>query len=172
MIEVRRASLEVVPGIADLVEVHFRRAEVLPRSLEAIQISVDDWFVAVDDAMVLACGSLVAYSPTLSEIRSLVVADPYKGNGLGKAVVNALIEEAQQRGIATVFALTRAIAFFEKAGFRRTDRFHFPEKVWRDCVTCSIQDRCDEFAFILSLNGQPERVGSKGQIRIEGDHYD
>ena len=154
MVEVRRASAEVVQGIAALVEVHFRRAEVLPRSVEAIRISIDDWVVAIEGTSVLACGSLLAYSPTLSEIRSLVVADHFKQKGLGRAVVNALIEEAQRRGVATLFALTRATAFFEKAGFRRTDRFRFPEKVWRDCVTCSIQDRCDEFAVILPLNGQ------------------
>ena len=172
MIEVCRASLELVPGIASLVDVHFRRAEVLPRSAEAIQISIDDWVVAVEGNAVLACGSLLAYSPTLSEIRSLVVADKFKGKGLGRAIVNALIEEAQQRGIATVFALTRAITFFEKAGFRRTHRFRFPEKVWRDCITCSIQDRCDEFAVILSINGHPGPVKRKEKIRNEGDQHD
>ncbi len=154
MVEVRRASPEEVKGIATLVEVHFRRAEVLPRSVEAIRISIDDWVVAVEGTSVLACGSLLAYSPTLSEIRSLIVADQFKRKGLGRAVVNALIEEAQRRDVATLFALTSATALFEKVGFRRTEKYRFPEKVRRDCVTCSIQDRCDRFAVILSLNGQ------------------
>ena len=158
MVEVRRATPEVAPGIAALVEVHFHRAEVLPRSLEAIRISIDDWVVAVEGTSVLACGSLLPYSPTLSEVRSLVVADQFKRKGLGRAVVDALIEEAQRRGVVTLFALTRAIDFFEKVGFRSTDKFHFPEKVWRDCITCSIQDRCDEFAVILSLNGNLRSV--------------
>ncbi len=161
MVEVRRAYPEEVQGIAALVDVHFLRAEVLPRSVEAIRISIDDWVVAVEGTSVLACGSLLAYSPSLSEIRSLVVADQSKRKGLGKAVVNALIEEAQRREVDTLFALTRAIAFFEKVGFRRTERFRFPEKVWRDCVTCLIQDKCDEFAVILSLNGQSRPVERK-----------
>lgn len=150
----RRASPEAAQGIAALVEIHFRRAEVLPRSLESIRISIDDWVVAVEGTSVLACGSLLTYSPTLSEIRSLVVADQFKRKGLGKAIVNTLIEEAQRRNVATLFALTSSIGLFERVGFRPTEKYRFPEKVRRDCATCSTQDRCDKFAVTLSLNGQ------------------
>jgi len=155
-----------------LVSIHARRAEVLPRSVEAIRAGIDDWIVAVGGTSVLACGSLLAYSSTLIEVRSLIVADPFKRKGLGRAVVNALIAEAQGREADTLFALTRAIAFFEKVGFRRTDRYQFPEKVWRDCVTCIIQDRCDEFAVILSLNGQSISSERDGNSRSQGDIHD
>ena len=143
-VRIRRAAPEDVPGIAALVELHARRAEVLPRPVEVIEASIDDWVVAVRGASVLACGSLVTYSPALTEVRSLVVADPVKRRGLGRALLKALIAEAGQRGVSTLFALTRAVLFFEKAGFERSDRLRFPEKVWRDCVTCPVQDRSEE----------------------------
>lgn len=155
---IRCAAPEDIQGIAALVEIHARRGEVLPRSVEIIQANIDDWVVAVRGRSVLACGSLQAYSTTLNEVRSLVVSDQEKRQGLGKAILKDLIEEAQLRGVSTLFALTRTAPFFERAGFERSDRFRFPEKVWQDCVICPIQDDCDEFAVVLFLDGQSNTV--------------
>ena len=157
-IVIQPATIDNVRGIASLVEIHARRGQVLPRSVAEVRVSIDDWVIAVDGETVLACGSLIAYSPTLSEIRSLVVADEVKREGLGTAVVDALVAQAQRRGVRTLFALTRIIPFFGSVGFQLSKRAHFPEKVWRDCSLCPIQEDCDEFAVVLSLDGAAERV--------------
>jgi amino-acid N-acetyltransferase len=150
-IEVRRAAPEDVPGIVDLVAGYSERGELLPRGLEEIASGLDDWVVAVWGDTVKACGSLVRYTPELSEVRSLAVSEKAKRNGLGLAIAQALIDEARSRGVHTLFALTRATSFFQKLGFEVSLTERFPEKVWRDCRLCPIQDRCDEVAVIMNL---------------------
>ena len=67
-------------------------------------------------------------------------------------IVAALIDLAGERGIPMVFALTRAVPFFEKQGFSVTTKNDFPEKVWRDCIVCPVRDACDEVAVVKSVN--------------------
>lgn len=151
-IEVRRAGPQDISGIATLVASYAKRGELLPRSRGDIGSGLDAWVVAVRGDAVQACGSLVHYTPMLSEIRSLAVAEGAKRNGLGMAIGQALIDEARGRGVTTLFALTRATDFFQKLGFELSLAPRFPEKVWRDCRLCLIRDRCDEVIVIMNLN--------------------
>ena len=149
--EVRKAVPEDVPGIIDLVTGYSERGELLPRPSEEIASGLDDWVVAVRGDTVKACGSLVQYTPELSEVRALAVSENAKRNGLGLAIAHALIDEARRRSVYTLFALTRATGFFQKLGFEVSLTERFPEKVWRDCRLCPIQDRCDEVAVVMNL---------------------
>jgi amino-acid N-acetyltransferase len=146
----RPAKLSDVAGIARLVEFHAQNGKILPRSAEAIEQSIDDWIVINGNESIIACGSLYFYSPHLAEVRSLAVET--EGVGLGSAIVEALIEEAQRRGVQTLFALTRVVHFFERLGFTLSDKNWFPEKIWRDCADCPVQDECDENAVVLHLS--------------------
>lgn len=142
-----------MPGIAALVHSYAQTGALLPRTGPEIAAGLDDWVVAIADGAVLGCGSLVAYSPALTEVRSMAVAPRAKRKGIGMAIGKVLVEEARGRGVRTLLALTRATGFFEKLGFKLTVNQQFPEKVWRDCRLCPIQDRCDEVAMVLSLDG-------------------
>jgi amino-acid N-acetyltransferase len=99
----------------------------------------------------VACVSLLYYTPELAEVRSLAVSDAVKGQGWGKAIVAAIIAKAEREQVPTLFALTRAVHFFEKAGFSVTEKDRFPEKVWRDCHICPLLHHCDETAVILRV---------------------
>ncbi len=148
---IRRATLADAPAMADLVNLGEREGQLLPRSLESIRASIDDWIVATTNGRVVGVGSLLEMSPTLSEVRSLAVAPDYRANGVGATIVDALVDQARARGIETVFALTRAVPFFEKQGFVITDKENFPEKVWRDCSICPVRLACDEVAMVKSV---------------------
>jgi amino-acid N-acetyltransferase len=148
---VRPATPSDIPAIVALVGSYARRGEVLPRSDEEIRDTLADWVVGEKREQVLACGSLLRYTPRLAEVRSLVVQGNAKGNGLGSAVVKALISMAQRQNIPTLFALTRVEPFFFKLGFVPSQKELFPEKIWRDCQLCPIQEHCDESAVVLHL---------------------
>lgn len=150
-ITIRKATVADAQQIADLVNLGEREGQLLPRSLEEIRASIDDWLVAEDGGRVVGCGSLVEMSLALSEVRSLEVSPEYRGNSVGAKIVDALVNEARVRGIPTVFALTRAVPFFEKLGFMVTEKDNFPEKVWRDCVICPVRHACDEVAMVKSV---------------------
>lgn len=151
---IRPATLADAPGIAALVNVGEREGQLLPRSLDSIRASISDWIVATDDERVIGCGSLVEMGPTLSEVRSLAIAPAYRKHGIGVKIVEALIQEARERRVPAVFALTRAVLFFEKLGFRISEKENFPEKVWRDCSVCPVQFACDEVAMVKSVNSE------------------
>jgi amino-acid N-acetyltransferase len=148
----RRATLADAQGIADLVNLGEREGQLLPRTIESIQSSIDDWIVAEDNKHIIGIGSLIEMGPTLSEIRSLAVAPDYRKNGVGAQIVNAIIDLARERSIPNVFALTRAVLFFEKQGFIISEKENFPEKVWRDCNICRVQFMCDKVAVVKSVD--------------------
>jgi argininosuccinate synthase len=154
--EIRQAILDDVPGIARLVADNARRGGLLPRSEANIRASIDNFLVAELDCRVIGCGSLLPMSANLAELRSLAVDAEIRGGGIGARLVARLIEAARERQFSTLFALTRAISFFEKCGFAVTPKENFPEKVWNDCVACPLLANCDEVAVTLELDDAQE----------------
>lgn len=151
VLSIRPARLDDAEGILALVNHHARRGELLPRSLQSITSTIDDWLIAEDGERVLACVSLLRYTSGLVEVRSLAVSEELQGLGIGSRLMNALLAEAEARQIPTLFALTRAVGFFRRFGFEITERAFFPEKVWHDCQQCPLRDNCDETAVVLNL---------------------
>ncbi|MFW6098168.1 MAG: amino-acid acetyltransferase, partial [Chloroflexota bacterium] len=79
LISIRPARLEDAEGILTLVNHHARRGELLPRSLQSITTTIDDWLVAGDGERILACVSLLRYTSGLVEVRSLAVSEGLQG---------------------------------------------------------------------------------------------
>ena len=152
---IRPAQPTDIPGIFNLVAEHAERGDVLPRSKAQISATISEWIVASDEDKIVACASLLDYTPELAEVRSLVVADSIKGQGWGAVLLQALIARARRRRTPILFALTRAEPFFRRAGFTTSDRDRFPEKIWRDCDQCPVKDNCDEVAVELRLDELP-----------------
>jgi amino-acid N-acetyltransferase len=148
---VEPAAPDDIPAIADLVEDYARRGMVLPRSIESIRATLADWVVGREGDHLLACGSLLRYTPHLAEVRSLTVRPEATGQGWGKALLQALVHHARSQRIPTLFALTRSAPLFQGVGFAVSDKVLFPEKVWRDCQLCPIQAHCDETAVVMQL---------------------
>ena len=151
-IDVRRALADDVPAIVSLVNSHALKGDVLPRTTNAVYRTIDDWFVAIAGDEVLGCVSLLAYASGLVEVRSLVVGGRYHKLGIGSRLMQALLAEARERRITTLFALTRKVPFFERFGFLTSERNLFPEKVWHDCLQCPLLDACDETAMIWQVS--------------------
>jgi len=151
---VRKARPDDAPLIAELVDLGAREGQLLPRSLDAIRTTIGNWVVAEENGRIVGCGSLLDMSPVLGEVRSLAVAPAYRHNGVGAKLVTALIDQARARRVPTVFALTRAVTFFEKLGFEVAAKENFPEKVWRDCLNCPVRFACDETAVMKSIGAE------------------
>jgi len=148
----RKASPADVDALHDLIQNYAAQGIMLPRSREALLRHIDSFFVAEEAEKLIGCGSLFRLGSDLVEIRSLGMAEGYKGKGLGTMIVSALIEEAKAQNVPKIMALTYAVDFFVKNGFTVVEKEIFPEKVWTDCVHCPKQDRCDEIAVVKILN--------------------
>ena len=151
MLTIRKAELRDVPALFKMINHYARRRVMLPRPLAELYENVWEFTVAEENDELLGCAALKLYSAELGEIRSLCVAPGVENRGLGRALSEHILDEAERCGLRTVFALTVVPGFFGKLGFREAPREHFPAKVWRDCLPCPKYSQCDEKAMLLEL---------------------
>jgi len=152
MAVIRNATPDDVDSICRLIAYYAEKGIMLPRSRELVKKLIDTFIVAVDGDRVVGIGSLYQLGKELVEIRSLGILDEYRGRGIGSALVNRLVEEAQKKNFRQVMALTYEVKFFEKNGFSVVQKEIFPEKVWTDCIHCKKRHHCDEIAVLRRLD--------------------
>jgi amino-acid N-acetyltransferase len=149
---IRRARIEDVPAICDLVNYYAERGLMLHRSRESTYEALREFQVALDeDGRLLGCVAVDVVWADLAEVKSLAVTPDARGTGLGHKLIQAAVTDAARLGIRKLFALTYEQAFFERQGFSVLDRQALPEKVWRECLFCPKADCCDEIAMIRRL---------------------
>jgi amino-acid N-acetyltransferase len=150
-IVIRRAVASDV-GAMHALQADFVAARILlARGVEQIRASIDAYVVAADGERILGTGMLKVYSPELAEICALAVDPAYQKHGLGRRIVAALIEQAAQRAIPRVIALTLQDGFFHRLGFSTTALSALPEKVAADCMACPKKHACDEIAVVRAV---------------------
>ncbi|MFL5982963.1 MAG: GNAT family N-acetyltransferase [Gaiellaceae bacterium] len=131
---VRDARLEDSPQIARLLDQlgYPTDAAAVVARLERLAIVGDRIFVADVDGRVAGLAHLQV-SPALErdrpsgKIGALVVDEAHRGRGVGRALVQAVEEDARLRGCALLFLTTRewradAHAFYERVGFEQAGR--------------------------------------------------
>jgi amino-acid N-acetyltransferase len=152
----RRAKLSDASAIHSLVAHYAEQGLLLPRAVEEIRTNIGHFIVEADGNRVVSCLSLESYGADLAEIRSIAVDPENRGQGFGARLIASALNEARRRGIARVFAVTHAPAFFERQGFASATRQSLAEKIERDCRTCSQQRTCKLVAVVAIVI--PERV--------------
>ncbi len=148
----RKAAASDVDSLFAIIQHYAEKGIMLPRTREALSAQIGSFVVAEVEGVVVGCGSLCRLGQDLVEIRSLGVTEQYKGAGIGRKLVDFLVEEAKEMGVPKVMALTYEVAFFQKNGFTVVPKEIFPEKVWIDCIHCKKQHCCDEIAVLKRLD--------------------
>ena len=173
---VRKAVMHDIPAILDLINGYAAKGIMLPRTEFELSEAIRDFSVVRSGDNLFGCGALHFYSPSTGEIRSLAVAEHAKTHGVGRRLVEALIEEAQRYELDALFAFTYVVDFFTKLGFREVERGLLPLKAWKDCLRCPKFQACDEIAVLRVL--RPARwaeVESGNGLRsvsvADLDHY-
>lgn len=148
---VRPARLDDVDAILALLADYARMGNLLPRTRSDVAANIKWFRVAEAGGEVVGCGALEIFTDELAEVRSLVVAEAYKGTGTGRLLVERLIDDARRRGHRRLMALTYSPGFFHRLGFETVSKELFPEKVWGICMSCYKFHRCDEIAVLKYL---------------------
>lgn len=157
----RRAVSAEVDVVFDLLDGYAQQGLVLPRTRGHVASMIDDFLVAWDGAEIVGCAALRRYSPLLAEVGGLAVAAHWQGQGIGRLLVEALIDEAVASDCTRVFALTLQEPFFHRLGFRTTLIAEFPEKIARDCAVCARREQCIEICVVRELTpAHQESVGT------------
>ncbi|HUY12437.1 MAG TPA: N-acetyltransferase [Terriglobia bacterium] len=164
---IRKAQLRDVPAIFEMISHYAAEKIMLARPVADLYEAIREFSVAVDDDEVVGCGALKLYSPELAEIRSLCVAPGIQKKGVGRGLMECLLDESGRFGLKTVFALTLAPEFFLKCGFREAVRERFPMKIWRDCLRCDRYFRCNEKTVSLDLADRLQPVNENAESATE-----
>ena len=106
-----------------------------PESVHALDIdrlkdpAVTFWSAWAGDELA-GCGALKRLDASRGEIKSMRVADGFLGKGVGRAVLEHIVAEAQKRGLASLWletgstdAFRPAIGLYNSAGFKRCGPF-------------------------------------------------
>ena len=150
-VAVRKAAMRDIPPILSLINSYAAKGIMLPRTEFELSENIRDFSVAYDGDLLVGCGALHFYTPVSAEVRSLAVLPETKGHGIGRAVVQALEDEAYQNDLESIFAFTYSPGFFEKVGFSEVERGELPLKAWKDCLRCPKFENCDEIAVLKLL---------------------
>jgi amino-acid N-acetyltransferase len=149
-VEIRPARISDMRAVEPMIRAFANDNLMLPKSTDQLARTFREFVVAADEAgTVIGCGALRIYNENLAEVCSLAVDLPYQGFGVGRKLVDRLVDEARGLQVKTVFALTLRPDFFERAGFRVVAKERFPLKVWADCRSCPKLHACDEIAVAL-----------------------
>ncbi|MCT1367670.1 MULTISPECIES: amino-acid N-acetyltransferase [Kocuria] len=86
---------------------------------EAIQefLVVEETDESGGNRRLLGCGALHILWEDLGEVRTLAASSEARGRGVGRMLVEALLERAQTIGVTRVFCLTFEVEFFRRMGF-------------------------------------------------------
>ncbi len=154
---IRKATTADIPVIHKLINDYAGEGLMLRRPLMWLYEAIRDFVVAeAEGGEVVGTGSLHVMWSDLAEVRSLAVAPVAKGQGVGAAIVEYLLHEAEDLGLKRVFALTYQQGFFERCGFHVVAKASLPQKVWKECIYCDKFNSCDEIAMIRFLVPETE----------------
>ena len=152
------------PAIHSLIAGNLEIGHLLPRSLEDVREHIARFFVAEQDGDVVACAELARLSPTVAEVRSLVVAESLRGQKIGPRLVAHLAATGTSAGYSTLCAFTHDPSHFVRLGFTIVPHIWMPEKIAHDCTGCALFRRCGQYAVRLmlrqGLGAIPERTAA------------
>ncbi len=151
-IELTRAKLSDIEQMQKLVVKEVEAGVILARSSDEIATNIRSYILARESGEIVGFCALHIHTPSLAEIRSLVVAEQRRGQGIGQQLVTQALEDAKALGLQKVLSLTYKQAFFEKLGFVEIPKESLPEhKIWADCIKCKHFPVCNEVSLIKTL---------------------
>ncbi len=149
---IRKARLDDVHAIYDLLKHMAAKGLLLPRSLSNLYEMVQTFWGGEDEqGRVVGAAALQVAWENLGEVRSLAVYEECGSQGLGRDLTLAVEREARSLGVTRMFVLTYVPKFFEKLGYTITPLETLPQKIWAVCFQCVHYPDCKETALVRDL---------------------
>lgn len=157
----RSATLRDAERIRALIHLHMD--ELVPRSLGNVVENVDRFLVVELDGEIVGCAAYQIW-PELGdplkaavEVQSVAVRAPFRRMGVGRMLVQAVIDRVRPFSPAEVVVLTLTPAFFKSLGFSEIPKAHIMHKLYAGCINCTKHAdpfTCPEKAMALRLGGR------------------
>lgn len=115
---IRPARTSDVSAIKKLVAPLAEQRILMAKETVAYYESLQEFRIAESSQdEVVGCGALHVMWEDLAEVRTLAASKDWRGQGVGHALMESLLEEASALGVARVFCLTFEVDFFKGHGF-------------------------------------------------------
>jgi amino-acid N-acetyltransferase len=136
-----------------LVLSEVENGNILARDEVEMATTIRSYTIAkTKDDTIVGFVALHLHTPTLAEIRSLVVKKNFRGQGIGTQLIQKAIDEAKELELEELLVLTYQENLFKKFNFKVIQKETIPNpKIWADCIKCKHFPKCDEIALSLSL---------------------
>lgn len=155
---IRPATIHDIPRVQEIINSHAELGRMLFKGYAQLYEDMRDFAVYTKQRNIVGCCAVSVLWADLAEVRSLAVDEAYRGQGIGRELVEWAIDEARRLQIRRLMSLTYEQAFFEKLGFEVVPKETLPLKVWSDCVKCPKNDNCDEIAMVREIKDVPMTV--------------
>jgi len=154
VIELVKAKLSDITDMQALVTTEVKDGIILNRTEDEVATNIRSYVLAKKDGKLVGYTALHIHSKRLAEIRSLIVDEAYRGQNVGKSMVEFTLNEAKTLGVEEdVLVLTYLPQFFEKLKFKEINKEIIPEhKIWADCIKCIHFPVCNEVALVYKLS--------------------
>jgi len=148
---IRKAKIQDIKKIQELINSFASKDLMLPRSLNELYENIRDFWVCEENRKIAGCCALHVSWDNLAEIKSLAVTKSRHKQGVGRELVEVCLKEAKEIGAKRVFVLTYVQGFFRKFGFKRVKNTDLPHKIWAECINCCKFPNCQEVAMVKQL---------------------
>lgn len=160
--EIRAARTSDVRGIRALVDEYSLQRRLLSKETVTLYENVQEFVVAIEDGEVVGCGALHVLWEDLAEVRTVAVHERLIGQGIGHAILEAIVERARELGVKRLFCLTFETEFFARHGFTQIQGSPVEPEVYAQLLR-SYDEGIAEFLDLESV--KPNTLGNTRMIR-------
>jgi amino-acid N-acetyltransferase len=149
---IRRGDARQAAALHALIAANLDEGHLLPRTLAEVKAHAHRFSVVMRGRKVVGCAELAPLSAQVAEVRSLAVDAGERGNGAGAMLVDELRRRAHDEGFDRLSAFTHAPGYFSQMGFSIVPHVWMQEKIFTDCVKCTLFRRCGQYAMVAPLD--------------------
>jgi amino-acid N-acetyltransferase len=161
---IRPARTTDVADIRRLVKPLADQRVLLEKEAVAYFESIQEFKVAEDqDGTLIGCGALHVMWEDIAEVRTLASSSAWRGQGVGRALLDVLLAQAEALGVSRVFCLTFEVDFFKRHGFEvMADQSAVDPEVYSELLR-SHDEGVAEFLDLARV--KPNTLGNTRMIR-------
>lgn len=125
--------------------------------LDGVRDNFSSFVVAEDGGEITGAAGLERFA-SVGLLRSAVVSPAHRGSGIGRRLVEQVLEHAEEAGIEELYLLTTtAENYFPRFGFTRTARSAVPDAMR---ASAEFQGACPDTAVVMK-----RRLGAAARVR-------
>ncbi len=126
--EIRRADIDDVVGLIELLTPLEEQGILVKRSRERLEQEIERYNVIERDGMILGCAALYPLDDNSAEIASIAIHPDYRNGNRGADLLAFIEQQARSHGRHKLFALTtRTAHWFVEQGFEEVSADNLPE---------------------------------------------